>query len=138
MNTKSNGPACLAPPLTDELLVQYKTLAESASPEIKEAMVTLLNCCLKWWDLPESTTASGQVVNAANGKGTKVVSLADDIKQSLDQDIPWTRELNGMGELFDSIDPVSQRDLRNAAYHLLWHVKELDADREPLTHDKLV
>jgi hypothetical protein len=28
-------------------------------------------------------------------------------------------------------------DLRNAAFHLLWHAMEITLDREPLTNDKL-
>lgn len=39
----------------------------------------------------------------------------------------------------DSIPRPKLEDtsLRNAAFHLLWHVVELDLDREPLTSDKL-
>ncbi len=36
--------------------------------------------------------------------------------------------------------PYPQREptpLRDMAYHLLWHVKELSLDREPLTNDQL-
>lgn len=40
-------------------------------------------------------------------------------------------------ELFDSIDPVAQKDLRNAAFHCLWVARELDLGREPITTDKL-
>jgi hypothetical protein len=34
-------------------------------------------------------------------------------------------------------DTPSQKSLRDAAFHLLWHVVELDKDREPITADKL-
>jgi hypothetical protein len=50
--------------------------------------------------------------------------------------VPWDHELDGIQRLFDAI-PASQKDLRNAAFHLLWYAKELAHDREPITQDKL-
>jgi hypothetical protein len=66
-----------------------------------------------------------------------VVPLDDPIAKELYDAIPWEHEIAGIQSLFDSIDRVSQRDLRNAAFHLLWHVKELNLDREPITNDKI-
>ncbi len=80
---------------------------------------------------------------------------------------PWMRELLALEELFSALPtgtrevpvtvPITGRDghpatrvetrvevidqaaydLRNAAFHLLWHAKEITLDREPLTSDVL-
>ena len=124
-----------APPLTDAKINQYRGIINSHEPgPLKDAMQTLLACCEKWWDLPE---AAGTAAWAhPSGKG-QVVTLQDDHAAELFGLIPWEHELNAMQSLFDSIDPVAKRDLRNCAFHLLWYVKELEMDREPLTNDKL-
>lgn len=124
-----------APPLSDEKLIEYRVLADAlpASP-VKDALLSLLACCEKWWELPEPA-ATKQWAHPS-GKGT-VVALQDDHAQALWDLIPWKHELDATQSLFDAIDPAADRDLRNAAFHLLWHVKELDLDREPLTADRL-
>lgn len=125
-----------APPLSDELLKKYETMIEAlpARSQVKDAMQRLLDCCAKWWDLPDPQGTDTRP--HASGVGT-IVDLHEHHAEVLWDHIPWTEELNGMSKLFDGIDNDSQRELRDAAHHLLWHVKELDLDREPLTADKL-
>mgnify|MGYP000974726190 CR=1 FL=1 len=123
-----------APPLSDELLDKYQALISQSQGAIKDALTTLLTCCRKWWELPESVGGG----NAhPSGRGF-VVELDHTIKESLWDLIPWPHEIKAMESLLNTLDPVGQKDLRNAAFHLLWHVKELDLDREPITTDKLV
>jgi hypothetical protein len=123
-----------APPLTDELIARDKALIDGLNPSpIKDAMTALLACCEHWWQLPESDS-SGQ--KHESGTGLKV-ALRPDHAAELDPLIPWQHEIESYKVLFDSIDPVSNYDLRNAAHHLLWHVCELDLGREPMTSDKL-
>lgn len=122
-----------APPLSDELLDKYQALIAQSQGAIKDALTTLLTCCRKWWELPESVGGG----NAhPSGRGF-VVELDHAIKESLWDLIPWPHEIKAMESLLNTLDPVGQKDLRNAAFHLLWHVKELDLDREPITTDKL-
>jgi hypothetical protein len=123
-----------APPLSDDRIAEYELLAEEASPEVKDAMQTLLKCVKHWWDLPESSQAGAKPHPSGRGR---IVSLDEPIAKALWDDIPWTRELKSMGELFDGISAETQRELRNAAFHLLWHAVELDLDREPITADKV-
>lgn len=138
MNPPNNGPMCAAPPLTEELLAEYKTLAEGAEPEVKEAMLKLHACCMKWWDLPVSTAAPTREHVFTNGQKGDLIPLTTDLQAALWDDIPWMRELVSMGHLFDErINPVTQPNLANAAHHLVWHCKELCNDREPVTLDKL-
>lgn len=123
-----------APPLSDELIAKYTHMVDDLPPSpVKDGMSVLLHCCGVWWDLPES---NGTKQPHGSGTGT-ITNLEDDHKKALWDHIPWDHELNSIQALFDTIDPETQRDLRNAAFHLLWHVKELNLDREPLTTDKL-
>jgi len=145
-----------APPLTDELLAKYRTTIDDmpAGP-IKDALDSLLPCCEEWWDLPEPNGTKTKPHPV--GVGT-IVSLQDDHKHVLDEHIPWEHELKAIQDLFDAlptgvtppgqeqfvygvrravvIDPAAKA-LRDMAFHLLWHVRELDFGREPLTADKL-
>lgn len=125
-----------APPLTDELLEKYEGLMKDldAKSQVRDAMQQLLHCCNRWWNLPESTGA--QKRPHPSGRGV-IIDLDEHLKETLWDDIPWDSELRAMGVVFDTIDPVSQKELRDAAHHLLWHVRELERDREPLTNDKL-
>lgn len=125
-----------APPLTDELLTKYGELIAGldAQSQIRDAMTRLLHCCKAWWDQPESN--GGKSRPHASGTGT-VVDLDEPVAKALWEVIPWGEDLNVMSVLFDGIDATTQKPLRDAAHHLLWHAKELELDREPLTADKL-
>lgn len=125
-----------APPLTDELLAAYKAMIEALPPQsqIRDAMARLLACCEKWWELPDSIGTEARA--HPSGLGT-IVPLEAVHQKALWEHIPWPEELEHFGVLFDGIDPVAEKPLRDAAHHLLWHAKELELDREPLTADKL-
>lgn len=123
-----------APPLTDAKLAGYRDLIDSLpSGPVRDAMDALHKCCVVWWDLPESKGAGRP---HASGVGT-VVDLDRDVRARLNDHVPWPHELDAMGSLFDGIDPVKDKTTRDAAFHLLWHAKELEQDREPITTDKL-
>lgn len=120
-----------APPLSDEKLAAYASLAAAAEPAIKDAMGTLLACVKKWWDLPYS----GPEGSTPHPSGVAmIIPLDEHIAAELDPHIPWQHELDSIQGLFDAI-PAKDKALRDAAFHLLWHVRELDLDREPITSD---
>lgn len=122
-----------APPLTDELLASYRSLKPTDGP-VGDALETLLKCVEKWWELPESQGTA--VRRHPVGVGT-IVPLEQNIADALWDLIPWDHELNAIQSLFDTIDATSSKPLRDAAFHLLWFVKELNNDREPMTNDLL-
>jgi hypothetical protein len=122
-----------APPLTDEMLAGYRDHAAKAAPEIADAMRELLACVDHWWGLPDSKRAGKA---HASGTGT-MIPLEAEHADALDSLIPWRKELDNYAKLFDTIDPARDKALRDAAFHLLWHVNELDLGREPITADKL-
>jgi hypothetical protein len=124
-----------APPLSDEKFAAYKALAAGLPPSpVKDAMAGMIRCCEAWWGLPEP---AGTAVRAhPSGRG-QVVALQADHAAALDDLIPWGYELKAAQELFEGIDPAKDKAVRDAAFHLLWHVVELDRGREPLTNDKL-
>lgn len=124
-----------APPLSDEKLATYKAMADAlpASP-VKDAMATLLTCCGVWWELPEPE-GTARTPHPA-GVGT-VVALQDDHAKALWDHIPWEHELDAIAGVLETISNETHKALRDAAFHLLWHAKELCLDREPLTIDRL-
>lgn len=123
-----------APPLTDEKLAAYKALIDAQpASHLKDALNTVLACSEAWWVAPEST---GKGIPHPSGSGF-IVDLDAEIAKSLFDVIPWKQELDMFQTLFDGIDNSSERALRDAAFHLLWHARELENDREPITHDKL-
>ena len=123
--------------------------------ETKEAISALLACVSAWWELPASTRtdefrvqvpdrdSAGQVKR--NKKGAPIRHTRNIIEKPLEAEhvevldgvTPWMRELNTLSTpagdgLLDQLPPG---ELRNAAFHLLWHCKEITLDREPLTND---
>jgi len=124
-----------APPLTEEKLAEYQSLIsvlDTHSP-IRHAMQSLMDCCVAWWSQPEST---GDGRPHPSGQGV-IINLDKPIAEALWDATPWDHELKAYGELFDKIDPRTEKPLRDAAHHLLWHGWELFHDREPMTADKL-
>lgn len=137
--------ACFAPPLTDELLDQYAALIDGlpkSQAEIADAMRTCLAACRAWWEIPESRRTDGpqfKLEHRGLPLTVRVTPLeADQVKQ-LDATTPWPYECDAIQRLFDGLPSGTAEEtvLRNAAFHLLWHAKELSKDREPLTNDKL-
>lgn len=135
--------ACFAPELTDASLKSYEEIVKGTDPAspVGEALRNLLNCVQEWWALPESKRKDGVGFELLHkGKRADIVTtpLEEEHKAALWDHIPWEHELVGLSDekgagLFDGLTG----DLRDCAFHLLWHVKELNADREPLTQDKL-
>jgi hypothetical protein len=135
--------ACFAPPLTDDSLKAYAALVGGTDPTsaLGEALRNLLNCVKEWWGLPESKRTDGRVFELSH-KGKRLelatVPLEEEHKEALSDHIPWDHELAGLSNekatgLFDNLNGP----LRDCAFHLLWYVKELNADREPMTADNL-
>lgn len=133
-----------APPLTDKMLADYGAMIADVDPqtEMGEALRTCMKCVKAWWDVPVS---SGGTFNhpgnpfMIGGQPVHVLvhEMDEGTKTALWDSTPWMAELAHYGKLFDELHPGSQRDLRNCAFHLLWHCKEICSDREPLTMDKL-
>lgn len=122
-----------APPLTPAKLKQYVELAADASPQVTEAMAVLADAVEAYWKHKPSKQAG---TAHPSGRGF-IVPLEPETIKALDSAVPWNEELEMYAKVFDRIDPVAQRDLRNAAFHLLWFGRELFLDREPITADKL-
>jgi hypothetical protein len=120
-------------PLTDDLLAKYEALANAAEQSIKDAMLCLLNCCKQWWNLPDSSSAK---VPHLSGRAS-MTPLDETNKKALYDHIPWEDELKVFADRFETISNDTNKELRDAAHHLLWHVVELNLDREPITTDKV-
>lgn len=134
--------ACLAPPLTDEKIKQYEAVIESLPAyraEVRDAMAKCLACVKVWWELPVSTKKAVKYQLKHKGKDLvfELRPLEDQHIEKLWDTTPWLRECKSMQELFDGIDDGMERELRDAAHHLLWFATELSLYREPVTSDML-
>jgi hypothetical protein len=122
-----------APPLTATEIKKYEKLAKDADPQVSDYMTTLLNMVKKFSETGES---KNKPKKHPSGVGT-ITQLEDaEVKRMWDH-VPWEHDLKAMGEVFEQIDNETDKDLRDAAHHLLWFGYELTNDREPLTNDKL-
>lgn len=145
---------CFAPPLTDERLARYEELVQALPEvrrELRDALTTCLNCVKAWDALPVSTRpAAARMELATIGKICDVVPLEEAHVEALWDVTPYPRECGPLEQLFETLptgranpdgsgDVVDQAafELRNAAFHLLWHVKEIANDIEPRTADTL-
>lgn len=122
-----------APPITAENLDAYRLLADKEGGEVGSEMVKLCEMVEVFYQTPESKLAG---TTHDSGRGTAVPLEDAEIKRIWDY-VPWPRECDSLGVLFETIPADSKRDLRNAAFHLLWYARELTLDREPITTDKL-
>lgn len=149
--------ACLATPLTEELIAKYDSIIAclpDAMREVRDAMNECMACVKKWWELPDSTRQDVQRFNTLQAGQSKTILVQPLDKQLIDdlwEVTPYTRECEPWKELFEAlpsgtveengvcrlVDPAAN-ELRNAAFHLLWHVIELSLDREPVTAERLV
>lgn len=135
--------ACFAPPLSDELLAQYKTLIDIVpNEELRDALLSCYNCVMAWWNLPESKRNDGlwfEIKHKDEEKRLKVIPLEDEQIKQLWDATPWMRELNLLSTPQDDglFDKIKGTNLRNAAFHLLWYAKEISLDREPITEERL-
>ena len=140
----TRGPACFAPPLDDAKIEQYQRLADgiSAGP-ICDAFCSLLEMVVKFRETPESKLPGVPLQteytrSPFKGKAPpKIVPLEQAEVERIWDYVPWPHELNAIGQLFDTIPNESQKELRDAAFHLLWFGRELCLDREPMTNDKI-
>lgn len=123
-----------APPIDEAKMDAYAALAATAEPAIKDAMLGLLKMVRAWWELPESTLPGTK--HAAFPRAT-VTQLEEAHVLELWDLVPWQDELDVFAKRFEALDPVGQKPLRDAAFHLLWFGVELCKDREPITADKL-
>lgn len=122
-----------APPLGAEKIAAYRALAASADPAVAEAVLALCDMVALFRETPASRNAG---TPHPSGRGT-IVPLEDaEIKRIWDT-VPWEHEAEMYARLFDGIDPVAAKPLRDAAFHLLWFAVELGRGREPLTADRL-
>jgi hypothetical protein len=122
---------CFAPPLTDEKLDAYKGLIDALPPSmLKDAMQACYTCSSIWWKLPDSV---GGGKAHPSGRGV-VIGLSESNERALANHVPHERLLKLYSEEFEEI---TSKELRDAAFHLLWHVVELSKKREPITNDKL-
>lgn len=146
IRTEALPVACFAPPLTDELLSRYEVLTEALPDgrgELRDALRECLRAVKLWWGLPESKRkdVSRFTLRHRGKDGTfEVRPLEDAHVKALWDAVPWPYELDSMQALFDRVfegPDAPGKELRDCAYHLLWHARELCLDREPLTQDAL-
>lgn len=122
-----------APPLDAAKIASYRALAATAEPEVSEIMLNLCDMVETFQRTPRSKQNGSP---HASGVGTIIPLEQAEIKR-IDSVVPWMRECDMYGEVFDGIDNETQKPLRDAAFHLLWFAKELTLDREPITADQL-
>jgi hypothetical protein len=120
-----------APPLNDELFDYYEKLASEATPEVNSYIQKLIKCCKVWWSLPESASEANGVHQSGVGA---VIPLDTPIANLLWPHIPQDSELRAMDAHFNAL---THGPLRNAVFHLRWHVQEFRLGREPITTNKL-
>jgi hypothetical protein len=123
-----------APPLTDKQLDNYEDLAnECDDPQVQDYMLNLVKMVRKF---RETEPSKKKGTKHPSGVGT-ITQLEDAEIERIWDVVPWMEETKVMSEVFDRISPDDDKELRNAAHHLLWFAVELSQDREPLTNDKL-
>jgi hypothetical protein len=134
--------ACYAPPINDTKLADYTALiaAMPASP-VKDSLQKLLACVKAWFALPDSTRTDGATIDHIhNGQPitVKEVPFTQELIDQLWDVTPWMHELAGLSTTTDDgLFDLLSGPVRDCAFHLLWHVKEITLDREPITLDKL-
>ena len=144
----TRGPACFAPPIDSKRLDRYKSLAAIADAPVQDAMEELIRMVEKFQETPESREPGLALQTEytrnpfRNEKGIpkpppKIVPLEQVEVNRMWDFVPWPHEINAMAALFDQIPNESKKELRDAAFHLIWFARELVLDREPMTNDKL-
>lgn len=135
--------ACIAHALDETTLAVYGAEVDDLEPgELKDTLLKLYRCIENWFRLPESKRTDIKQWEFTNGTtGEKMTCkdqpLEEEHVKALWDTTPWMRELVAIEPLLDSIDSITQKPLRDMAFHLLWFAKELTLDREPMTTDKL-
>ena len=153
-----------APPITPELLDEYRERASKASSEVRDVMEKLCDMVEAYLDRPSSK--KNGTPHPLGIKGLSIVALEEDTIEELDPLVPYPYECDAYQGLFESlpigvrtterfeesdefadgqvrlkqvsaVDDVDAKELRDAAFHLLWYAKELTLDRVPATTDTL-
>jgi hypothetical protein len=133
MATKSYIGGSFAPPLDADKLATYNALAHDAPEQIGEAMHKLIDMVTRFQQNPCS---GAECKPHPVGVGHIQHLEESEVKRIWDA-VPWKEECDMYAKLFDGIDAATNKELRDAAHHLLWFAYELTADREPCTCDKL-
>lgn len=127
-----------APPLDAAKLEEYRALAAEASPEVGEAMNSLIKMMESFHDRPAPKKGERAPAGIPHPSGLGLmVKLPDAEVKRLWDVVPWEHEVEMYKQLFDTIDPAGKKALRDAAFHLAWYARELTIDRVPLTKDQL-
>lgn len=102
--------AGMAPPMTADLLRQYKKLtADQPAGAVKDAMTVCLAAVKAWWDLPETDEpvkdefTVRDMAQAGKTVTFGVRPLPADHQKQLSDLIPWKHELDGMTVLFSAL-----------------------------------
>lgn len=124
-----------APPLTKDLVKDYRQLSAKSDPQIRESVLKLCAMAEAYLARPAKTERTAGTPHPS-GRGT-IHRLSEEEVKGLWDVVPWKEENAMYAALFDKIDPKADKALRDAAHHLLWMAVELEKDREPLTTDML-
>lgn len=147
--------AAFAPSLSDEKLAAWRETVENLPEDlpkrdqVEDAMRRLLACVEAWWELPESTRtkdAKRWAFIKANSGGARQeadeIPLEDEHVDALWEVTPFMEETYYLA----SPEPATEKGLfheipagkvKDVAFGLLWFVREIALDREPMTQDKL-
>lgn len=158
---KIGGPGCFAPPITDEDLERYEQLAEAAPAAMAHEMRELIQMVRVFRETPATKERGMPAQVELAGGRTARVDVAPLEKAEVERIwdlVPWDHECTAIAALFETLPyPLPEKDgrsreeriaslpeakqtqvrVKDAAVHLLWFARELCADREPLTSDKL-
>jgi hypothetical protein len=140
MSETAHAGGSFAPPIDAAKVESYRKLAESADPQVGDAMGKLLDMIELYLDAPAPKKAAKAKADAGkphpSGLGTIFAMPKEEVERLWDV-VPWQDETNMYLAVFDRIDPVKDKALRDAAFHLGWFAVELGKDRVPITTDKL-
>jgi hypothetical protein len=121
----------MAPPLDAAKLAAYRKLAEDAPEQAGGAMAALLDMADAYLGGPAAKDRGKKAGTPHPSGAGAVVPLDDAEVKRLWDVVPWNEELEMYAKVFDAIDPIAEKKLRDAAFHLLWLGRELFLDREP-------
>lgn len=127
--TDKNIPvACFAPPLTDELLAQYRALADALGLDqgaIRDAFRECLAAVEAWWELEESRTPDAVPTMRVLHRGVlgriAVTPLEAQYVQELWDLVPWPYEVTAMQQLLAGCQADAAR--RNGELLAAWQLQ---------------
>lgn len=130
-----------APPISAETLAAYRaTILADAPDDLRDSLVDLCDLVA----LFQASGESGQPKTPHPAGFGHVQKLDDAEIARLWDACPWPWEAEALGKRADQLPTMVNAEgktadtpVRKAAFHLVWFAKELAADREPCTADKL-